>query len=462
MSFNSERMIVEIRESVEKMIRQVTGKGSGEASADQMERELFRMLLQLGAQLLALFFAKRSEASGRTCARLKNGAIVPYYQDKSRKYVSIFGEVELKRPYFYKQGIGSIMPLDGELNLNEQSYSDLVCEMLERLGVQGAYHKASQILADFFGLALSSRIVHEQIQQDAAEVLPYYAQKDAPPVDEEGELLVIQADGKGVPMVSTPSDSKSIRLGKGEKHGHKKEAIVTALYTIAATPRTPQAVVDSLFYLKSPLTPGTQPTLPRHKQLEATLEGKDSALQRLAQRCATRQGAHIQAKIALCDGCEALQTRLLHTFPDFTLVLDFIHANEYLWQVANALWGEASPDRLPWMQQQALRLLSGQTAALLLEFRQLAQTTAASALLRKQLLTTAAYFERNLPYMDYPTYLAHGWPIASGVIEGACRHFVKDRCELSGMRWSLLGVESLLRLRAIAPLTRHCRKWRLG
>jgi hypothetical protein len=66
------------------------------------------------------------------------------------------------------------------------------------------------------------------------------------------------------------------------------------------------------------------------------------------------------------------------------------------------------------------------------------------------LLKTAGYFERNLPYMDYHVYLANGWPIASGVIEGACRHFVKDRCELSGMRWTQDGAEHLLRLRAVA------------
>jgi hypothetical protein len=73
-----------------------------------------------------------------------------------------------------------------------------------------------------------------------------------------------------------------------------------------------------------------------------------------------------------------------------------------------------------------------------------------SANLLEQLNITANYFERNLPYMDYPTYLTKGWPSASGVIEGACRHFVKDRCELSGMRWSQTGAEALLRMRAVA------------
>ena len=78
------------------------------------------------------------------------------------------------------------------------------------------------------------------------------------------------------------------------------------------------------------------------------------------------------------------------------------------------------------------------------------QTGHYSAAQQTRLTKTANYFERNLPYMDYPTYLKHGWPIASGVIEGACRHFVKDRCELSGMRWERTGVENLLRLRAVA------------
>lgn len=450
MPFNSEQMILEIRQSVEELIGHVTTKEAKKTTADQMERQLFRMILQLGAQLLALFFAQRSEASGRERAQLQNGIEVRYQQDKSRPYVSIFGEIELKRPYFYQKGVGGISPLDGELNLNEQSYSDLVCELLEQLGVQGAYHKASQMMMSFFGLSLSSRIVHEQIEQDAGDVLAYYAQKPARCAEEEAELLVIQADGKGVPMIRESSESKPVRLGKGEKNSRKKEAIVTTVYTIAAQPRTPQAVVDSLFQLKPPAPSDTQPNPPRHKHLEATLEGKEVALTRLQERAATRQGAHIQHKIALCDGCEALQTRLLQTFPEFTLVLDFIHANEYLWQVANALCGEASPDRLPWMQRQTLRLLSGQTTELIRDFQLLAQADSSSALLRKQLLTTAAYFERNLPFMEYSSYLACRWPIASGVIEGACRHFVKDRCELSGMRWSLTGAESLLRLRAVA------------
>jgi hypothetical protein len=130
--------------------------------------------------------------------------------------------------------------------------------------------------------------------------------------------------------------------------------------------------------------------------------------------------------------------------------LDFIHANEYLWNVANALLGEESEDRLSWMVTHTRQLLAGQTQAVIAELRLLSTDSGIKAAQREQLEKTANYFERNLPYMDYATYLARGWPIASGVIEGACRHFVKDRCELSGMRWSLMGAEQLLHLRAVA------------
>jgi hypothetical protein len=102
------------------------------------------------------------------------------------------------------------------------------------------------------------------------------------------------------------------------------------------------------------------------------------------------------------------------------------------------------------MIERTLRLLSGQTDQLIAEFQTRAQANQLSANQRTQLTKVANYFERNLPYMDYQTYLKRGWPIAAGVIEGACRHFVKDRCELSGMRWSQDGVENLLRLPAVA------------
>jgi hypothetical protein len=209
--------------------------------------------------------------------------------------------------------------------------------------------------------------------------------------------------------------------------------MVTSIYTIAAHSRTPQAVVDS-FFRPTPTETGPNRSRPQHKHIWATLEGKDAALARLAQQVAAREGDHIRARVALCDGYEPLQTRITQQFPDFTLILDFIHADEYLWDVANVLLGEQHPHRLEWMADHTLKILSGQTQQVIASFQAMAQDKQYTPTQRAQLEKTATYFQRNLPYMAYDTYLKQGWPIASGVIEGACRHFVKDRCELSGMR----------------------------
>ena len=63
--------------------------------------------------------------------------------------------------------------------------------------------------------------------------------------------------------------------------------------------------------------------------------------------------------------------------------------------------------------------------------------------------TVCGYFENNAERMRYDAYLSSGYPIATGVIEGACRHVIKDRMEQGGMRWTLEGAQAMLNLRAI-------------
>lgn len=450
MTSNSPTIIRDIRQEFEMMLEFVTGNQAKSATADHIERNLFKMLLALGAKLLTLFFIMRAEQCSRASHQTASGESLSYQRDTHRSYVAIFGKVPLWRPYFYKKGIGGASPLDAELGLGANAYSDLVREISDYLVVYTVYHKSSDILSRLLGLQLSTRVIADNVSTDAQDVEAYYAQQPAPEPASEATILVVQADGKGVPLIyETAPDPPPVRLGKGQKRGRKKEAVVTAIYTIAPQPRTPQQVVDS-FLQRTPPPETINRARPQNKQLRATLAGKDAALDRLVTQVALREGAHIQQRVALCDGCEALQERLKARFADFTLILDFIHADEYLWAVANSLLGETHPDRIDWMADRTLQLLSGQTASLVADFRQLAQSGQCSAAQQTQLTKTANYFERNLPYLDYPTYLQHGWPIASGVIEGACRHVVKDRCELSGMRWQQDGAENLLQLRAVA------------
>jgi hypothetical protein len=453
MTFNSQSIIHDIRAELEKLIDFVSGEEAQTATADHIERSLFRQMLKLGAKLLLLFFVIRVQKCSREPLQMEEGQELPYHSEKKRIYFSIFGKLPFWRPYFYETGADGQSPLDAELSLGSDRYSDFLREMSEYLGVYVAYSKATDVEERFLGVKLSTRVLQKVINEDAVDVEVFYAQKPPPAPDKEAEILVIQADGKGVPMVlETPVEPK-VRLGKGQKRGRKKEAIVTTVYTIACAPRTPEEVVASFFYqdqssISKQAT--SKRTKPQNKHVWATLEGKDTALARLAKQVAPRQGSHILHKVALCDGCEALQSRIETRFPDFNLILDFIHPNEYLWKVANSLLGETNEQRTEWVANRTLQMLSGETKRIITEFRSRSQDDQCTSAQREKLTKTANYFERNLPYMDYPICLAKGWPIASGVIEGACRHFVKDRFELSGMRWSQEGAENLMHLRALA------------
>lgn len=444
---HTEQIVHELHAEFESMLDYV--KSSGRATADQVERGLFRRLLNLGARLMLLFFALRSEHAARDTHQKAKGIVLPYLAERRRQYFSVFGKLAFWRPYFYRPGAGGASPLDQDLALGDDCYSDLLRELAEYLGVGTTYATVADCFSRLLGLDLSTQAISDMVADDACDVEAFYRQKAAPPAASEASILVIQADGKGVPMVRQPAATRKLRLSKGDKHNRKKEAVVTGVYTIVPRLRTPADVIASLFHPTPKIVPAAQPRLePQNKQLWATMAGKDAALGRLAKQAARREGPHIEHRVALTDGAEALQERVQKHLPDFSLVLDFIHADEYLWDAANSLFGETSAQRTPWVEQQTLGLLAGRHADVVSDLRRLATLTDTKATQRKVLDQVAHDFERNAPFMHYDQYLAQGWPIASGVIEGACRHLVKDRCELSGMRWTLKGVENLLRLRA--------------
>ena len=279
-----------------------------------------------------------------------------------------------------------------------------------------------------------------------------------PASSSEASILVVQADGKGIPILSKKPQEDRIRLGKGEKAGGKKEAIATAVYTIEPCIRTPEQVTDSLFKTASPAkrsaSQATDPAKkrggPRNKWLWATLTGKAAAIAFTKKQVDKRDGEHIQARVALTDGSAPLQHHVTTQLRGFLLILDIIHAIEYLWEAANGLYGEKSPKREAWVRERVLLMLSGRTKQIIEEFRTLASAPKCTKRASKVLSDTVRYYERNLPYMNYDAYLVAGWPIGTGVIEGACRHLIKDRCELSGMRWTVTGAEGLLHLRSVA------------
>jgi hypothetical protein len=339
--------------------------------------------------------------------------------------------------------------LDADLSLPARCYSDLLRDFLAYDSTDGAYRETSTTIGRILGLSLSIQSLERVVAADACDVTAFYDQllEVAPPTP-LGSILVAQADGKGVPMVQPPLTTTPVRLGKGQKRTQKKEAIVTALYTILPYQRRPQDVLAALLHEPGRADQVQRPR-PIQKELRATLCGKATAVRRLALRAALREGKHILSRVALTDGAEALQTQMLTQLPSYTLVLDIIHVADYLWDSATALVGEKSPERTPWVRQHLESILSGQTAAVITELEHLAKqpdrTEGQVAALRK----TIGYYQRNLPFMQYDVYLARGWPIGTGVVEGACGHLVKDRMEQAGMRWTKAGAQAMLDLRSV-------------
>jgi hypothetical protein len=444
MSTNPSPSASELQRDFQEMIALVTGGRAYTLTADEVERDLLSRLLALGAKLLRLFFVTRAGIRPTAAVLAADGNELPYHSAKPASYFSIFGKIRFARPYFYKPGGPGVSPLDAALSLPERCYSDLLCECAECLAVDRPFASGLEVLERLLHLILPKLALETAIKEDAADVWRYYEQKPPPAPETEGPILVAQADGKGVPMVHSEPASPKARLRKGEKHVHKKEAIATSLYTITPYVRTPAEVVAALFHPeKASAAPPKRPQ-PANKQVFATLEGKEVAIARLAQQAARRQGEHITAQVALTDGAEPLQLQVTSQLAGFTLVLDFIHVSEYLWQAANALFGETDPQRVAWVEGRALSLLSGKAPEVIQLLEETAKEQKLTDAQEKVLRQVSGYLQRNLPYMHYDAYLARGWPIGTGVVEGTCRHLIKDRMELSGMRWVQEGAQAIL------------------
>ena len=393
----------DLRAHFETVLEGVLSAEAQTVSADTMERRLLGQLLALGCRLFALFLTTRAAATAAEVDRDPAGVERPYHDARVRAYLSIFGWVVFVRPYFYRKGVGGVVPVDALLSLPPTVCSDLVRETAEELGVAGAYHKGLGVLRRLLGLALSTRTLQEQVGEDAPEGAAFYAQQAPPPGADEAAILVVQADGKGVPILRPRVTEAPVRLGKGQKHGGKKEATLTATYTIAPAVRTPEAVVESLFApAATALASQQERTGPQGKRLWATLAGKDAALAATAHGVAARDGTHLTHRVALTDGSQALQERVQRQFPTFTLVLDLIHATEYLWKAATALLGETTARRTAWVKARTLHLVRGQSAGVVADLRHVANTPGRTRRVRTVLTKVAAYLERNAPLWIMP------------------------------------------------------------
>src|SRR6202011_4552276 len=158
-----------------------------------------------------------------------------------------------------------------------------------------------------------------------------------------------------------------------------------------------------------------------------------------------------RATVCLCDGQEALWQACTAAVadPERVDILDVLHVTPRLWQSAKLLYGDKGPEVVPFVRQRLTQVLEGKIDSVIRSIRRLGVERGLTGAKKKALARLCGYFQKNRQRMRYDVYLRAGYPIASGVIEGACRHLIKDRMERAGMHWTLEGAQAMLDLRSV-------------
>ncbi len=366
----------------------------------------------------------------------------------ARSLTTVFGTVDLLRMGYSRPGAPSIFPLDRALALPARSFSYELQRRLVKAAVQNPFLESVQTIAELTGVAVSKRSLEEILPDAAQDFDAFYRQRSAAPAT--GSILVAAVDCKGIPMVKPGGAQLTHRLTKGQKANKKRMATVATVFTRAPWVRTPQQVIESLFPTCR-RTSGDAPTPPRpeNKRVWASLlKGKTAVIQEVAEEMERRDPFRSLTRLALTDGERALQIRVDRKL-NVTLILDLIHVLEKLWKAAYVFHAEGSLDADLWVLDRSLRILFGDVGQVVKGIRQSITKRNLPGSKRKTLNEVADYLYRNRARMRYDEYLASGWPIASGPVEGACKNLIKDRMERSGMRWTEQMAEAIVQLRAI-------------
>jgi hypothetical protein len=382
-----------------------------------------------------------------------------------RELETVFGTVQVERAGYGGRGLDSLHPLDAELNLPDERYSHGVRRRLAVEAARGSFDAAVEAVATTTGAHVPKRQAEAVVERAAADFETFYAERAAASrreVKATSEVLVLTTDAKGIVM--RPSDLRPAtqraaakrqrklkrRLSKGEKRCRKRMAQVASVYTIKPFVRRPE---DLIAELRGDAEPIARPR-PEHKRVWASVEkDADDVIADLFAEARRRDPEHKKRWTSIVDGnLSQLDSLLAHAKRhgvELTVIIDIIHVLDYVWKAAWAFHAEGSPEAERWVDDRFLEILRGRASWVAAGMRRSATLRELVAKDRVAVDDCADYLLDYAAYLRYDQYLADGLPIASGVIEGACRHLVGDRMDITGARWTVRGAEAVLRLRAL-------------
>lgn len=418
-------------------------------------RELIRVLYQ---DHLDLRTAREVRLPALTdAAGICRGAVERAHR---RPLQTVFGAVNVDRLAYRHRGEANLYPADAALNIPTELHSHGLRELAAVESARGSFDDARSALRRATGVEIGKRQVEQLAGRAAVDFAAYYERPTRTPAD-DGDVLVLSADGKGIVMRSDalrPATAKAAakatgklktRLSKGEKRNRKRMAEVGAVYDVTPVVRNPTDIIGSDPHAGKPPAPTA-----KNKWLTASVvDDAATVISQIFGEAQRRDPDHQRTWIAMVDGAkhqiDRIETEAKARQVEVHIVCDFVHVLEYIWSSAWSFFAEGDPAAEEWVAEKALAVLRGQASTVAAAIRRKATCLGLDARARENADNCADYLLAKRDYLDYSRALEQGWPIATGVIEGACRHLVKDRLDLTGSRWGLEGAEAILKLRAL-------------
>ena len=442
--------------------------GELEEWLDARGRELQRQMYQDSLDLRALREARLETVVGAD--GMPRGSVETGHH---RGLHTVFGEVAVTRLAYRRRGCANLYPADAVLNLPDELHSHGLRRLTAIESTRGSFDDARTAIERATGQKLGKRQLEALALHAAADFDGFYAERRRPPTGAGEDLLVLSCDGKGVVMRTDalrPATAEAAaqarpklatRLSKGEKRNRKRMAEVGSVYDAVPAPRTPADIMPGLDERDHRASGPTA----RNKWLVASVvENAASVVKQIFDEADRRDPRHQRTWVALVDGnnhqLDLIRAEARARQIRVPIVIDFIHVLEYVWKAAWCFFAEGDPATERWVRKQALAILGGHAGRVAAAIRRKAARECFDRASRTAAERSANYLTRKRPYLNYPTALQRGWPIATGVIEGACRHLVKDRMDITGARWGLDGAEAVLKLRALISNGDFAEYWR--
>jgi hypothetical protein len=374
-----------------------------------------------------------------------------------RNLMTEFGQVVVRRKGYSAKGVESLFPLDAELNLPEDKYSSELCRLVAQEVADSSFDEGVESIRRTTGGKVPKRQSIEQTVKMSQDFDAFYNLPEEP--EKTSDLLVITVDGKGIVMreedlrpatrkaAEKQKDSHGARLAPGEKLNRKRMATVASVYSLQAQQRTPEQIMGPKENKPAPLRA-------RNKRVWASIEHDSRGVIKAAfKEALTRDPKQIRHWVVVVDGGEQQLLAILDVAETYqakiTLVLDLIHVLEYLWKAAHCFHPVGSNQAEEWVKGKALQVLHGAAESVAVDLRRDATRKQLSQNKRRAVDKCAGYLDKYSPMLEYDSFLSEGLPIASGVIEGACRHLIKDRLDRTGARWRMKSAEAIIRIRSL-------------